>query len=518
MFGVDRLQKIAKICIAYLIAGFLALNLASCGDRFAGSNGLRGATPTDSSGNSAAQLAGISEVSPPEAIQQLRQALEIYQPQVKVLSPQPDEVLQDDTVTARFEVKDLPIFKSELDLGPHLHVILDNQPYTAVYDLDKPLVLSDLPPGTHTLRAFASRPWHESFKNEGAYAQTTFHVFTKTDDNNPDPAQPLLTYSRPKGSYGAEPILLDFYLTNAPLHLVAQENPQDEITDWRIRCTINGSSFVIDRWEPIYLKGFKQGKNWVQLEFLNEKGDPVKNVFNNTVRVITYEPQGKDTLSKLIRGELSADAARGIVDPYTKAPEVIPTPALTPKPEIPEPVSPTPAPTPESIIPAPVEPPAIEPSEEKTETEIDTQESAQTETEELEKPEEQKPKGFFNRRSTPTPPALPEVIEPPVPKSTIPDITPPAENLPEPQPSITPETIPLEPTPPNSSSSQVEPEKEVRSPAIQRLGSYFNRLRRPNVPDSNLPPTLPEIVEPNEPTPESENLDGAELVPSIEPD
>jgi len=33
--------------------------------------------------------------------------------------------------------------------------------------------------------------------------------FTKTPDNNPD-AEPLLTYSRPKGSYGAEPILLDF--------------------------------------------------------------------------------------------------------------------------------------------------------------------------------------------------------------------------------------------------------------------------------------------------------------------
>jgi len=74
------------------------------------------------------------------------------------------------------------------------------------------------------------------------------HIFTKTQDNNPDAVQPLLTYSRPKGSYGAEPILLDF--TNAPLHLVAQDNPNDDIADWRIRCTINGNSFVLDRWNP----------------------------------------------------------------------------------------------------------------------------------------------------------------------------------------------------------------------------------------------------------------------------
>ena len=514
MFAVDRLQKIAKVCITSLMAGLLVLSLASCGDRLAGGdNGLRAATPTDSSQTNPAQLAGnISEVSPPEVIQQLRQSLEMYQPQVKIISPQADQVLQDDTVTARFDVKDLPIFKNpELDLGPHLHVILDNQPYIAVYDLNQPLVFPDLAPGTHTLRIFASRPWHESFKNEGAYAQTTFHIFTKTNDNNPDPAQALLTYSRPKGSYGAEPILLDFYLMNAPLHLVAQENPQDEIADWRIRCTINGSSFVIDRWEPIYLQGFKPGKNWVQLEFLDEKGDPVKNVFNNTVRVITYEPQGNDTLSKLVRGELSADLARSIVEPYTPTPEVTPTPTPTPT-AIPTP-TPSPAPAPESINPLAEETPVkVKPGEEKTaQTEIETQESAQTKPEELEKSKEQKPKGFFNRRrSTPTPPTLPEVIEPTAPDSTTPEVTPPQET-PEPQPSITPD-IPLELTPPNSSSSQVEPKNQVRSPATQRLSGYFNRLRRPKTPDPNLPPTLPEIVEP------SENSNGVESVPSTEPD
>ncbi len=403
MFGRNRGQKIAKAVITSLMTGVLVFSLISCGDRFAEpGSGLRAATPIGARSTNTAQSGNISEVSPPEVIQQLRQALEIYQPQLAILSPQPDQVLQDNTVTARFQVQDLPTFKNpDLDMGPHLHVILDNQPYIAVYDLNQPLVFPDLAPGTHTLRVFASRPWHESFKNEGAYAQTTFHIFTKTDDNNPDPAQPLLTYSRPKGSYGAEPILLDFYLTNAPLHLVAQENSKDEIADWRIRCTINGSSFVLDRWAPIYLTGLKQGKNWVQLEFLDEQGNPVKNTFNNTVRVITYEPKGRDTLSKLVRGELSADEARGIVD--QNAAKVPATPAPTP----------TPTPSAETTpVPVPSEEKVAEPEVEK--------EPDQTDTKEFKQPERQKSPSFFNRfrrpDATPSPslpPTLPEIIDAP---------------------------------------------------------------------------------------------------------
>lgn len=258
----------------------------------------------------------LFEVAPPAVIQELRKDLEIYQPQVEILSPRPNQVIEDTTVSVSLQVTDLPTFKDETwGSGPHLHFFLDNQPYRAIYDPSDPVILEDLTPGTHTIRVFASRPWHESFKNEGAYAQATFHVFTQTPDNNPDPNLPLLTYSRPQGTYGAEPILLDFYLSNAPLHLVAQADPADDILDWQIRCTLNGQSFTFDTWEPIYLKGFKPGRNWVQLELLDDRGQPIPNAFNNAVRLVTYEPEGSDTLSKLVRGELTVREARTIVDP-----------------------------------------------------------------------------------------------------------------------------------------------------------------------------------------------------------
>jgi hypothetical protein len=363
--GMNWRQIAARLLLVPVLMLMLG-GMASCSDRDSAEPRAIG---------SPARLAGrIAEVAPPGAIQELQLGLEAYQPQVKILSPRPSEVIEAEQVSVSFRVQDLPLFKDQdLALGPHLHVFLDDQPYVAVYDASKPLVFKDLTPGTHTIRAFASRPWHESFKNEGAYAQTTFHVFTKTPNNKPDPTQPLLTYSRPQGSYGAEPIMVDFYLTNAPLHLVAQENADDDIADWRIRCTINGESFVFDRWQPIYLKGLNPGKNWVQLEFLNENGDPVINAFNNTVRLITYEPNGKDTLSKLVRGDLAANEARAIVDrdykPETpgvepaliSTPEAIPESAPTPIPEPPRVrvipptvVEPTPAPeleiSPESPI------------------------------------------------------------------------------------------------------------------------------------------------------------------------
>ncbi|MFY7805240.1 MAG: hypothetical protein ACOVQ7_17620 [Limnoraphis robusta] len=315
----------------------------------------------------------MAEVSPPKAIQMLHPPLDVHQPQVTILSPQPDELLQDNTINVQLQVQDLPIFRDEtLGLGPHLQAILDNQPLEDIYTLDQPLILSDLEAGTHTLRIFAAYPWGESFKNEGAYAQTTFHIFTKTPENNPNPQLPLLTYNQPRGTYGAEPVLLDFYLANAPLHLVAQENPEDEIVDWRIRVTLNSQSFIIDQWQPIYIKGIKPGKNWVQLEYLDELGEPLTNVYNNTARVFTYDPNSQDTLSKLVRGELTIAQARPIVDRGYEGKIITPEPQITPTlEEIPEILEPVETPEEVEIVPSTEQTPeTLEPVETPEEIEI----------------------------------------------------------------------------------------------------------------------------------------------------
>lgn len=349
--------------VAGLLGTFLAVGLTI------GMTGCERSVATTSNSSATATINNplattegpLAEVNIPTSIARLAPSLEKFQPQVQILSPQPDQILTDDLVSVKLNVRDLPLFKSpELGLGNHLHVILDKQTYQGVSDLTQPLVFKNLAAGTHTLRVFASRPWHESFKNPGAYAQTTFHVLTKTAENNPDPQRPLLTYSRPTGTYGVEPIMLDYYLTNAPAHLATQGSSV-QIPDWRIRATVNDQRFIIDRWTPIYLQGFKQGKNWVRLELIDDRGNPIPNVYNDTLSIFTYDPQARDPLTKLMKGEIDPDLARTIVDPnYTAAkPSLLPAPIAAPSPVIPTPVQPPAIVTPPTIVVKPLPSPIV---------------------------------------------------------------------------------------------------------------------------------------------------------------
>ena len=265
----------------------------------------------------------LKQVDPPPLIQELAPWLDAYAPQVKIYQPKTDQILDTTTVNVDLRVQDLPIYKDKTwEMGPHLELLLDNQPYETIYDIEKPIVLRDLSPGTHTLRALAERPWHESFKNEGSYAQVTFHVFAKTGENSPAANQPVLTYGSPIGSYGAEPVLLDFYLTDAPLHQVAQGNPA--IADWSVRYTLNGDSLTLEDWRSIYIEGLKPGKNWVQLTLVDDEGNPMEGVFNNTVRLIDYNPDLDDTLAKIIQGDLTLEEVGSIIDPSYEPPIVEP--------------------------------------------------------------------------------------------------------------------------------------------------------------------------------------------------
>ena len=204
--------------------------------------------------------------------------------------------------------------------GNHIHVILDNQPYEAYYEINQPFELRNVTEGKHTLRVFPSRPWHESFKNEGAFQMVDFTVKGGGDASKPtttkdgqtmasptkspaarasatparegkdfapskggdvDPAKPLLTYSRPKGEYkgeDADPIMIDFWLSNAKL--------QGDGGTFRVRYSIDGGEAkFIDKWEPIWLSGWINGKHQVKLELVDKDGNLVDNGgYNSTTR------------------------------------------------------------------------------------------------------------------------------------------------------------------------------------------------------------------------------------------
>ncbi|MCZ8053807.1 MAG: hypothetical protein O9329_03375 [Microcystis sp. LE19-12.2C] len=449
--------KTLHIC---LVIGLLTTLLTACGDRLTATN-----LPSSETPHLPVVRGRISEVAPPVLIQELRPSLERYAPQVTILSPLAEQVFDDPQVTVKLQVSELPIFQDDtLKLGPHLSLIVDNEPAAAIYDLKQPIILENLAPGTHTLRVLALRPWQESFKNDGAFAETTFHILTKTGKNDPDNNLPLLTYSSPQGIYCAEPILLDFYLSNAPLRLSNTANGDNNLQNWRIRVTVNGESFLLDTWEPIYLKGFAKGNNWVQLEFIDGKGNKVENEFNTSVRVISFDPSYQDGLSQLVRGDLSPTIARSIVDPnYKTIPRLEEeTPVIEPETPIVEEeetsiVEETPVveepPIVEEETPIVEETPVIEPEspivEENPviESESPIVEEKPVETETIEKVEE-----------------TPEAIESPL--TTIPE----TKEINEPAPGIQP-PLEVEPIPEPQNNS------EQKISIFDRVQQTFNRFQ-----------------------------------------
>lgn len=233
-------------------------------------------------------------------------------PVLQILSPANGSEVEGATVQVRLDLSgDLKGYHAHKDpatgAGNHIHVILDDNPYEAYYDLTVPFELKNVTPGRHVLRVFASRPWHESYKNAGAFQMATFTVKGGGDASQPtitgagqvvannnatpkvqtielDPAKPLLTYSRPKGEYQsaeADTIMIDFWLTNAKL--------KGDGGEYRVRYIIDDDEpQYIDKWEPVWLAGWLNGKHTVRVELIGPNGYPFKNgSFNVTTREIT---------------------------------------------------------------------------------------------------------------------------------------------------------------------------------------------------------------------------------------
>ena len=160
---------------------------------------------------------------------------------------------------------------SNSDKGQHLHFILDNKPYVALYEPKHETTV--LKNSEHYLLAFLSRSYHLSLKNKEA--ALVFHF--KVDENGKlqkldDPKTPMLFYSRPKGDYfgkDTENVLFDFYVWNATLG-----------ADYQVKTNINSggkdTSFMITEWKPHFLKNLAMGKTKITLSLIDKNGNKVE--------------------------------------------------------------------------------------------------------------------------------------------------------------------------------------------------------------------------------------------------
>ena len=191
-----QLSFLVKLFFNFVLISFICLGLLACNNNFETTSLKIKTNLVPIFENK------LSEVPPSDTIQLLSESLKKYHPKIEIVSPKPYEMLSDNNVSVKLRLTDYPLFKNEkLDLGPYLHLFVDKKSYKKIYDLSEPIILEDLDPGTHTIRVLVSRQWHESFKTNEAYAQTTFNIFTEIDNNSPDPSLPMLTYNSPQGDY-----------------------------------------------------------------------------------------------------------------------------------------------------------------------------------------------------------------------------------------------------------------------------------------------------------------------------
>jgi hypothetical protein len=315
------MKKLSTRFLLFIINTVAALSLAGC----SGNQDNANTTATSTVTPPPTQV--VKVVSPPQAVtDQMKERGEQdkAKPELHVISPAEGAEITGSVVAVKLHLAgDLKGYKPHKDpttqKGNHIHVILDNQPYEAYYELDQPFELRNVVAGKHTLRVFPSRPWHESYKNDVAFKMVTFTVKGGGDASKPtttntgqtmannnsagntqamregkdvpastagdvDPTKPLLTYSRPKGEYEggeADPIMIDFWLSNARL--------KDDGGQYRVRYIIDDDEpRYIDKWEPVWLSGWLAGKHTVRLELLSPDNFPVKKGdFNITTHEIT---------------------------------------------------------------------------------------------------------------------------------------------------------------------------------------------------------------------------------------
>ena len=404
MLAAPRRALLALVLVA------LTLVSGACGKQSSG----RLPGPASSGGLSATAPGGaLQEVAPPGAVQQLNERLNERVPQVSVIAPADNTLLPAGPWTLKLQVRDWPLSEAgSLGPGPHLVVQLDEQEPLRVTSAEAAanLTMPALTPGSHRVTIYAARPWGEAVKAPGASAQIRLHRVARNPAQLPASGTAQLIAASPDDLQQAEPVLIDWLLLDAPL-----QNLRGDDARWRLRVSVNGDSFLVDRQTPLWLKGFKRGSNAVQLELLDGRGDPLNPPFNSLVREVVI---GGDTRPAWLRPSLTASELALLSGE---------------EPAAPEPVEPEPEPEPEP------EEPSLEP--EATQPEIEPETEVQT--------------------------AQPEAAEPND-SATISALTPDAEAeanaTPQPDPINATEAAPEPETPP---APEAEPETEAE-PATEQ--------------------------------------------------
>jgi hypothetical protein len=408
----------------------------------------------------------LQELPPPGAVQQLAERLGERDPHVDVLAPADNALLPAGPWALKLRLSDWPLAAAEdLGLGPHLVVQVDEEQPLLISQPDQlsAIPMAELSPGSHRITVYAARPWGEAVKSPGASRQIRLHRVAANPAQLPAPGTPQLIAASPSSLSSSEPVLIDWLLLDAPL-----QHLRDGDDSWRLRVTVNGDSFLVDRQVPLWLKGFRSGSNAVQLELLDGRGDPLNPPFNSLVQEVVINGTARaawqrPTLSNAELELLSGESPRApatrdggfeaiqpeVAEPGIELPEPAPTQPATPQPSISEPSIPQASiPQPADLLPSKPQPSELRPSELRPSD-----------------PQPAKPQ-----------PASSEAADPAEPAIAAPEASPAAPNSPEQAPPQAPQEQAAEPEvpAPASLSPDPEPDPQPQRPEAARIAPSTN--------------------------------------------
>lgn len=171
--------------------------------------------------------------------------------------------------------------------GQHIHFILDNSPYAALYEPTHEITVAKN--SDHYVLAFLSRSYHLSLKNKGAAVLYHFHIDEKGKMQKLEiPNNPMVFYSRPKGDYigqDTKNVLLDFYVWNVTLG-----------AEYLIKADINAAGkdtiMMLSEWKPYFFENLPMGKTTINLTMIKDgkKVDGDNTSVSRTINLAQDEP------------------------------------------------------------------------------------------------------------------------------------------------------------------------------------------------------------------------------------
>lgn len=200
-------------------------------------------------------------------------------------SPKANAVIPDSSVALQLRVENFLLREG----GNRLQVVLDNRRSVLIYDAAQSITFTNLAPGGHMLRAFAAAGDGRFATGDGAFVAVAFYSLKQGVDNIPEPGEPVLTVSSPRGAYegdAAALIVFDYRVYGVAL------SPNG----YRLRFLVDGRERITHEAGPVFLPALGPGTHRLVAEVIDMDDVAVPGIYSKVGTTFDVRPAGETSV------------------------------------------------------------------------------------------------------------------------------------------------------------------------------------------------------------------------------